>query len=128
MFVRLLMAASFLVAVAACGGDESPALQPSSTPDDRIEYWAELLAQRQIEHNGAFVCAVINQPEGSWGGGDDASIIDQIPREIAVPVSNRMIEKLRDKCGDQPSAQDCDGLPTPSPPTYYLACLTADSN
>jgi hypothetical protein len=107
--LRVLIAASLLVLVAACGGDENPVVKPTPTPDERIEYWAEVLAQRQLEHNGAFVCAVIDQPTGSFGGGDDASLIGQIPSEIGEAVSIRMLEKLHEKCADEdPTAPpDC---------------------
>jgi hypothetical protein len=102
--MRLLLVALPLIVLAACGRGETS--QPSATPDERIEYWAELFAQRQLEHNRAFVCAAINQPAGSFGGGDDAAIVDQVPTEIAEAVSMRIVTKLQEKCAAE-KPPDC---------------------
>jgi hypothetical protein len=111
--MRALVVSLITVSLAACGGDEAGDVDPTPAPDERIDYWAELLAQRQFETRDQppYLCQAIDYPE-SIALADDASIVNQIPREILENVSIRTLEKLREKCvSDRPTVPpECEGI------------------
>jgi hypothetical protein len=106
--MRFLVAVGLVFLGIACGDGERTDVPPTSTPDKRAEYWAEVLAQQLFDPS---ICPELLDTAGSGGlqGGSggfiEGDITDEIPPELLEDVSMRMMERLQEKCvAAQPSS------------------------
>jgi len=107
--MRLLVGALFIVVLVACGETENSSDDPTptTTPNERIERWADTLSQRLFDGlrgQSPSICELINESATGGGSGgfiEDVDITSQIPPEELEKVTVLTMEKMQEKCADE---------------------------